>query len=302
LNGAWSQQDPLFPFNQYLPNRIVRTAGANGTYQIRDGTNVTRGADGTLNPIDPATGLPTRGNIAETFEFRAVDRDLRTPYIQQYNFGIQRELWANTMIEVRYVGSRGADLLESIAFNQGYEINAADTPDYILERFNNAYVAAGSPNGPLNAGTTARARGLGRAFGFPNPSLDGMIDYNLANASGSVIGFEARTPVLGFNVPEAVILGNTGRSIYNSIQFSPIRAVRLVGASLTCRMPVSSCRAISATPMRTTPCQTSTDPTGSAAASSGSYQDRARWAVSACPASSNCSLACRTRSSPPSLR
>ena len=38
------------------------------------------------------TGLPTRGNIAETFEFRAIDRDLQTPYVQQYNFGVQREL------------------------------------------------------------------------------------------------------------------------------------------------------------------------------------------------------------------
>ncbi len=218
LNGAWSQQDPNFPFNQYLPNRIVRTAGANGTYQIRDGTNVTRGADGTLNPIDPATGLPTRGNIAETFEFRAVDRDLKTPYVQQYNFGVQRELGANMMLEVRYVGSKGTDLLEALAFNQGYDFNAPDTPDYIFERFNQAYVAAGSPNGALNAGTTARARGVGRAFGFANPSLGGALDYNLANANGSVIGFEARTPILGFNVPEAVLLSNTGRSLYNSIQ------------------------------------------------------------------------------------
>ena len=46
-----------------------------------------------------------------------------------------------------------------------------------------------------------------------------MLDYNLANAAGAVIGFEARTPILGFNVPEAVLLGNTGRSLYNSIQF-----------------------------------------------------------------------------------
>ncbi len=99
------------PSTSTCPNRIVRTAGADGTYQIRDGTNVTRGADGTLNPVDPATGLPTRGNIAETFEFRAVDRDLRTPYMQQYNFGVQRELGANLMLEVRYVGSKGTDLL-----------------------------------------------------------------------------------------------------------------------------------------------------------------------------------------------
>jgi hypothetical protein len=223
LNGAWSQQDPTFPFNQYLPNRIVRTSGANGTYQIRDGTNVTAGADGTPNPIDPATGFPTRGNIAETFEFRAVDRDLHTPYVQQYNIGVQRELGRDMMVEIRYVGSKGTDLLEARAFNQGYDLNAADTPDHIFERFNQAYIAAGSPNGPLGAGATARERGVGRAFGFPNASLGGALDYNLANAAGAVIGFEARTPVLGFNVPEAVILGNTGRSLYNSIQFNLVK-------------------------------------------------------------------------------
>jgi Carboxypeptidase regulatory-like domain len=222
LNGAWSQQDPTFPFNQYLPNRIVRTAGANGTYQIRDGTNVTRGADGTLNPPDP-TGLPTRGNIAETFEFRAIDRNLRTPYVQQYNIGVQRELGADLMLEVRYVGSKGSKLLEARAFNQGYDLNAADTPDYIYERFNQAYVAAGSPNGSLNPGATARERGLGRAFGFANPSLGGMLDYNLANASGAVIGFEARGPILGFNIPEAVLLANTGRSLYNSVQLNLVK-------------------------------------------------------------------------------
>ena len=223
LAGAWSQQDPQYPFNLYLPNRIVRTAGATGTYQIRDGTNVTRGADGTTNPIDPATGLPTRGNIAETFEFRAIDRDLRTPSVQQYNLGVQRELGANMMLEVRYVGSKGDDLLEARAFNQGYDLNDPATPDYIFERFNQAYAAAGSPNGALNAGATARARGLGRAFGFPNATLGGLVDYNLANSAGAVIGFEARGPILGFNIPEAVLLANTGRSIYNSVQFNLVK-------------------------------------------------------------------------------
>lgn len=218
MNAAWSQQDPTFPFNRYLPNRIVRTGGATGTYQIRDGTNVTRGADGTSNPIDPLTGTAMLGNIAETFEFRAVDRDLVTPFVQQYNFGVQRALAKDLMVEVRYVGSRGTDLLEARAFNQGYDLNTADTPDHIFERFNQAYVAAGSPNGPLNTGGTARARGVGRAFGFANSALGGALDYNLANASGAIIGFEARTPVLGFNVPEAVVLGNTGRSLYNSLQ------------------------------------------------------------------------------------
>jgi hypothetical protein len=168
LTRAFSQQDPNYPFNQYVPNRVVRATGANGNYEIRDGTQVTAGADGTANAIDPATGLPLRGNVAETFEFRAVDRDLRSPWVQQYNFGIRRDLGNNMAVEVRYVGSKGHDLLESRAFNQGYDLNASDVPDHIYERFNQAYVAAGSPNGPLNAGATARERGVGRAFGFPN--------------------------------------------------------------------------------------------------------------------------------------
>ena len=86
---AFSQQDPNLPFSNYLPNRVILRSGV---YEIRDGTPVIRGADGTLNANDPSTGQPTRGNIAETFEFRAVDRNLRTPYIQQWNFGFQYEL------------------------------------------------------------------------------------------------------------------------------------------------------------------------------------------------------------------
>lgn len=220
LISAWSQQDPNFPFSQYLPNRVVRTAGAAGTYQIRDNTNVTRGADGTLNPIDPATGLPFRGNIAETFEFRAVERHLRTPYVQQWNLGGQYEVTKNLLVEVRYVGSRGTKLLQATSFTQGYDMNDPNTPDYIFERFNKAYVAAGSPNGALNAGSTAKQRGMGRAFGFANATLGGMIDYNLANAAGAVITFEGRSPFLGFDVPEAIMLGNSAYSVYHAAQVS----------------------------------------------------------------------------------
>ncbi len=215
ITRAYSQQDPTFPFNGYMPNRIVRTAGAGGTYEIRDNTNVTLGADGSAQAF--------RGNVAETFEFRAIDRDLVAPWVQQYNFGVQRELGSNMVVEVRYVGSKGHDLLEARAFNQGYDLNDPSTPDYIFDRFNQAYIAAGSPNGALNDGATARARGIGRAFGFPNPALNGTTDLNLANAGGAVIGFESRGPILGFNIPEAVLLANTGRSLYNSLQVNFLR-------------------------------------------------------------------------------
>ncbi len=56
---GYSQQDPTFPFNQYLPNRVVRTGGANGVYQIRDGTSVTAGADGR-----PIQSTPRRVSLS----------------------------------------------------------------------------------------------------------------------------------------------------------------------------------------------------------------------------------------------
>ncbi|HSK73020.1 MAG TPA: hypothetical protein VK892_15075, partial [Pyrinomonadaceae bacterium] len=213
IGTAFSSTPTTIPLNQWLPFRIVRTAGAGGSYQIRDNTPVTTDSRG----VPFAGGLT--GNIAETFEFRAIDRDLQTPFIHQWNVGLQYELFKDLLFEARYVGTAGRNLLQATALNQGYDLNDPNTPDHIFERFNQAYVAAGSPNGALNSGSTARARGLGRAFGFLN-SVTGQVDLNLANAAGQVINFEARVPILGFNVPEALILRSNGYSNYHGGQFS----------------------------------------------------------------------------------
>jgi hypothetical protein len=222
MRTAFSQQDPSLPFNRFLPMRIVYLGGATGNFQLRDSTGVTRGADGSLNPVDPSTGQPVLGNVAETFEFRAVDRNLRTPYIQQWNFGTQYEVAKDLVIELRYGGTKGTRLLQTVAFNQSYDLNDPSTPDYIYERFNRAYVAAGAPRGALNAGATARERGLGKAFGFADP-VTGQVNLNFgrpaSDANTSVlIPFESRAPILGFNIPEAVLLESAGNSIYNSAQ------------------------------------------------------------------------------------
>ncbi|MEZ5345608.1 MAG: carboxypeptidase-like regulatory domain-containing protein [Pyrinomonadaceae bacterium] len=212
IDFAFANTPTNIPLNEWLPFRVVRSSGANGSYQIRDSTPATTDSRGV-----PFSGGLT-GNIAETFEFRAIDRDLQTPFVHQWNVGLQYEFARNFMFQARYVGTKGKNLLQSLALNQGYDLNDPSTPDHVFERFNAAYVAAGSPNGALNAGTTARARGLGKAFGFYNSALD-MVDLNLANASGSVIGFEARVPILGFNVPEALLLKSNGYSNYHGAQF-----------------------------------------------------------------------------------
>ncbi|RPJ56724.1 MAG: TonB-dependent receptor, partial [Acidobacteria bacterium] len=236
LDRAFSQQDPNLPFLNYLPNRLVYQTG--GSYVIRDATPVTQGADGSLNPIDLATGLPALGNVAETLEFRAIDRNLRTPYVQQWNFGIQFEVSQNLLFEARYVGTKGTKLLEAIAFNQPYDLNNPDTPDHIFGRLNRAYEAAyqaevartGNPaalNGPLASGATERQRGQGVAFGFVNP-VTGQTDLNFSRTPRNdqdavVIPFEARGPIVGFNIPEALLLQNSGNSIYHGLQLNLTR-------------------------------------------------------------------------------
>ena len=132
---------------------------------------------------------------------------------------MQYELFRDLLVEARYVGTAGRDLLIATALNQGFDLNDPATPDHIFERFNQAYIAAGSPNGALNAGNTARERGFGRAFGFLNTTT-GQIDYNLSSANGAVINFEARVPILGFNVPEALMLRSNAYSDYHGAQFS----------------------------------------------------------------------------------
>ena len=248
IPGAFSGVPTNIPLNQWLPFRITRGSGTGGTYAIRDNTPVFVDSRGTPQGAGcvPATGAGcTRGNIAETFEFRAIDRDLQTPYIHQWNVGVQYEFLRDFMFEARYIGTSGRNLLIATALNQGFDLNDPNTPDHIYERYNQAYIAAGAPNGALNPGATARERGAGRAFGFANPYAAGLTpgcsggvltiptgsptDLNLANpltcsgstiGGGQVINFESRVPVLGFNVPEAILLQSKGYSDYHGGQFS----------------------------------------------------------------------------------
>jgi len=242
---AYSQQDTSRPFNAWLPMRVVFRSNA---YEIRDNTGVTLGADGvTPNPNCEPNGLsaggPCLGNIAETFEFRAVDRDLKTPYIQQWNLGFQYEIARNMMWEVRYAGTKGTRLLGAVGLAEPFDLNDPNTPDYIFARLNSAYLAAGEPRGALGASSIPAGlpanpcpgnqpsclAGIGRAFGFAWPNspsfgvLAGLFDVNLANvpsspSSTALVSLDARVPFMGINTPEAIILKSIGNSNYHALQ------------------------------------------------------------------------------------
>lgn len=95
-------------------------------------SNAFNGNSTALNArIDNLPGIPTpifagdnrtfaqnnaaAGNFGTVF---AVDPNIKTPQVQEYSLGIQRELGFNTALEVRYVGTRSTNLVRGFDLNQ----------------------------------------------------------------------------------------------------------------------------------------------------------------------------------------
>lgn len=178
-------------FNAFFPFRLVYSGGATGSYQVRDGTGVLGVNGGT-------------GNIAETLEFRAIDRNLKTPFYQQWHAGWQWEVMANMALELRYNGSRGHDLLLSTALNEPWDLNDPNTPPEVLQRITNAFRA----NGGVASAQDPQALGYGYGGNRNN------------GPNGAVIPTEVRTLYYGFNDAEALYLQSKGRSTYHALQTS----------------------------------------------------------------------------------
>ena len=81
-------------------------------------------------PLPQPSTFPTLGTIPSPLSPLAspfigvavsgvfVDPNLETPYVQQYNIGVQWEFLKNTVLELGYVGNKGTHLLQTININQ----------------------------------------------------------------------------------------------------------------------------------------------------------------------------------------
>lgn len=59
-----------------------------------------------------------------------IDPNLRTPYVQQWNLGLEREIFRDTVAEVRYVGNHGVKLTRGIDINQVVIFNNGFLADF----------------------------------------------------------------------------------------------------------------------------------------------------------------------------
>ncbi|MDT5122076.1 MAG: hypothetical protein QOC96_1558 [Acidobacteriota bacterium] len=113
----------------------------------------------TTAQVDLTPG--TNGGDPRLFNQTRVDPNFYNPYTMQFNFGIEQELWKNTVFEARYVGSRIVGQFQTVNGNPNVQFlnRAAQCLGLAPGAFSNGIVV-GTP-----AGTNAAACG---GSGFSN--------------------------------------------------------------------------------------------------------------------------------------
>jgi Carboxypeptidase regulatory-like domain/TonB dependent receptor len=182
----------------------------------------------------------------------AIDPELRTPYVQQWSFGIEREIARDTAIEIRYSANHAIKLYRAVDFN---EINIFENG--FLNEFLNAqknlaaYKAAnplcdqpgqpvctfapGSAPGtvPLPIFSAFFATGVTQANGFQNATFKSHLANNNVGSIASTLAFSnlyrasrelpangipANFFVVNPNAAGARLLTNDSMSNYHSLQ------------------------------------------------------------------------------------
>jgi carboxypeptidase family protein len=69
-----------------------------------------------------------RLNASPIFDAPSIDPNFRDAYIQQWNFGFERQLPGNTVFEVSYVGNKGTRLIRTVDINQAFPVPGVSQP------------------------------------------------------------------------------------------------------------------------------------------------------------------------------
>ncbi|MCY7347012.1 MAG: TonB-dependent receptor, partial [Pyrinomonadaceae bacterium] len=148
--------DPSF-FNIVLNTVTAAPYAASGVFTQVPGT------PGALNfPFVPSTTAQlnitpgTKGGDPRLFNQTRVDPGFYSPYTMQFNVGIQQELFKDTVLEVRYVGSRIIGQYQTVNGNPDVRFlnNAATYLGLNRGAFSNGNVAPTLPAGtPVDNGT-----------------------------------------------------------------------------------------------------------------------------------------------------
>ncbi len=184
--------------------------------------------------VAPLTTVPLTDR---TQTVRAFDSNLRTPYVQNWNLSIQRQLSSNFALDVRYVGNKGTKLIRGANINEAniFEtgileafnaVRAGGTHPFLENMFRGLNLGSGAINGTtVTAGQSLRASTQTQGF-FANGNVGGFANFvNSTNLFTGVAGGLLRRADLPENFivgnPQfaaANLTGNYANSTYHSLQ------------------------------------------------------------------------------------
>ncbi|MGH9838663.1 MAG: carboxypeptidase regulatory-like domain-containing protein, partial [Blastocatellia bacterium] len=168
---------------------------------------------------------------------RTYDDNLRTPYVQNWNITLQRELFRDGLLEVRYVGNkgtkliRGFDINEVNIFNTGIldaflAVQAGGTHPLVENMFRGLNLGLGAINGAaVTAGASLRTNANTRGF-FAQGDVGGFAGYlatttNFTGVRGDLLrranlpeNFLSANPQFA----SARLTSNVANSSYHSLQ------------------------------------------------------------------------------------
>jgi hypothetical protein len=186
-----------------------------------------RVGDGIPTPPQPASPTVKNANDRGTTVV-VFSPNLRTPYVHQFNVGVQRELFRNTILEVTYVGNRGKKLFADLNYNQsriyedflpaflqlqefqrvGTPVPASNTLVKMFGSVSTAIARVGATN-LANGNVGGAANSIDRGY-YSSYAAAGLTDYYLRNF-----------PQYNF----MIYGGNFAQSWYNSLQVNVRRSV-----------------------------------------------------------------------------
>lgn len=145
-SAAIGGSDTIVRLNELLrgrlpdPQRGTTLTLTNGVPQLN--------APSSINRTPP----PTRGEQPLAFQ-----KDIGTPYVQQWSLGVQRQFWSSLVAEATYVGSRGVNLFRMLNVNQMDLAANGFVRDFQAAQRNLA--ASGNPNVGESTGNYGRLYG-----------------------------------------------------------------------------------------------------------------------------------------------